>query len=209
VSPGTPFIVSKFSDNVNMRNMNVTHSNPELLVANAATADIFRYMGLPFCLNFGGTDCGVFDQTAAFDKGVQLYTALLSGTNMNFALGAYQSGAYAKFADFIYADEILGFLKVLTGGMEVSEETLAEEVIDEVGPGGVFFSEEHTLDHIHDFWEADLTKPCTGKEAEQKDLEVSLNNRVKEILEKGCRHPLESEIVKKLDEIMQRAVIEL
>lgn len=212
VSPGTPFIVSKFSDNVNMRNMSVTHSNPEMLVANAATADIFRYMGLPFCSNFGGTDCGVFDQVAAFDKSIQLYTAMLSGTNMNFAMGAYESGAYAKFADLVYGNEMIGFLKVLTGGMEVSEETLAEDVIDEVGPGGVFFSEEHTLDHLHDFWEADLMKPRTGGQWEQtdhKNLEDILNERIREILAKGSAHPLDPEIVKKLDEIMARAEKEL
>ena len=212
VSPGTPFVVSKFSDNVNMRTMSVTHSNPEMLLANAATADIFRYMKLPFCSNFPGTDCGVFDQVAAFDKSVQTYTAILSGTNMNFAMGAYESGAYAKFADMVFGNEIIGFLKVLTGGMEVSEETLAEDVIDEVGPGGVFFAEEHTLEHLHDFWEADLLSPRTSGEWEasgRQNVEDILNQRVKEILEKGPSHPLAPEIVEKLDEIMGRAEKEL
>lgn len=109
VSPGTPFVVSKFSDNVNMRTMAVTHSNPEMLLANAATADIFRHMELPFCSNFPGTDCGVFDQVAAFDKSIQIYTALLSGTNMNFAMGAYESGVYAKFADLVFGNEVYWF----------------------------------------------------------------------------------------------------
>lgn len=208
VSPGTPFVVSKFSDNVNMRTMAVTHSNPEMLLANAATADIFRHMQLHFCSNFPGTDCGVFDQTAAFDKSVQIYTALLSGTNMNFAMGAYESGVYAKFADLVFGNEAIGFLKVLTGGMEVSEETLAEDVIDEVGPGGTFFGEEHTIEHLYDFWEADLLKPRTSQEWEKsgkQDLEDILNSRVNEILEKGPQHPLSPEVVKKLDEIMARA----
>lgn len=210
VNPGTPFIVSKFSDNVDMRTMSVTHSNPEMLVANAATADVFRYMGLPFCSNFGGTDSGSFDQIAAFDKSIQLYTSLLSGTNMNFALGAYESGAYAKFADIVFNNEIIGFLKVLTSGMEVSEETLAEDVIQEVGPGGVFLSEEHTLDHIHDFWEADLLKPCTSRQTrEVPGVEEGLNQRVKEILAKGVTHPLKAKIVEKLDGIMARAEAEV
>lgn len=212
VSPGTPFVVSKFSDNVDMRTMSVTHSNPEMLLANGATADIFRYMKLPFCSNFPGTDCGVFDQVAAFDKGIQTYTALLSGTNMNFAMGAYESGAYAKFADLVFGNEIIGFLKVLTGSVEVSEETLAEDVIDEVGPGGVFFAEDHTLDHIYDFWEADLLKPRTSGEWEKsgrQNVEEILNQRVKAILEKGPQHPLAPEIVEKLNEIMDRAEKEL
>lgn len=211
VHPGTPFIVSKFSDNVDMRTMSVTHSNPEMLLANCATADVFRYMELPFCLNFGGTDSGRFDQIASFDKSIQLYTALLSRTNMNFAMTAYESGVYAKFAELIFGNEIIDFLRVLTGSMEVSEETLAENVINEVGPGGVFIGEDHTLDYMHDFWQADLLKACIGKhmETEQTDLEALLNRRVKEIISEGTKHPVHEEIEKKLDEIMKRAETEL
>lgn len=208
VNPGTPFIASKFNDNINMRTMSVSHSRPEMLVALTATADIFRYLDLPFCSNYGGTDSGLFNQVAAFDKGIQVYTAMLSGTNMDFGLGSYEAGAYAKFADLVFCNEIIGYIRVLTGGLEVSEETLAEEVIDEVGPGGVFFAEEHTLDHLHDFWEADLLNPRSSNQS-SKELEEELNNRVKEILKKGSSHPLKTEIVDKLNEIMERAAREL
>ena len=92
----------------------------------------------------------------------------------------------------------------------MSEETLAEDVIQEVGPGGVFLSEEHTLDHIHDFWEADLLKPRTSRQTgEVPGVEEGLNQRVKEILAKGITHPLKAEIVEKLDGIMARAEAEL
>ncbi len=207
VHPGTPFIASKFNDNIDMRTMNVSHSKPEMLTALSATADIFRYMELPFCSNFGGTDCGKFDQVAAFDKGIQWYTAMLSGTNMNFGMGSYESGAYAKFADFIYGNEIIGFIKKMTAVFEISEETLAEDVIQEVGPGGVFFSEEHTLDHLHDFWEPDLFQARSSaqwEESGKRDLEDIFHQRAEEIIAAGSKHPLNPEIVKKLDEIMAK-----
>lgn len=208
VNPGTPFVASKFTDNVDFRTMSVTHSNPEMLLANAATADVFRFMGLPFCSNFSGTDSGVFDQIAAFDKSIQIYTALLSETNMNFAMGAYESGAYAKLQDLVFGNEAIGFLKVLTGGVEVSEETLAEDVIDEVGPGGVFISEEHTLDHIHDFWIADLMKPRLSRQLASGGVISTADGitaRVKEILQKGSGHPLSEEAIRKLDAIIEKA----
>lgn len=207
VNPGTPFVVSKFSDNVDFRSMCITHSNPEMQVALSATADCFRYMKLPFCSNFGGTDSGEMDQISMFDKCTQLYTALLSGTNMNFATGAYESGSYSKHADLVLANEIFSYLKVLVQNMEVSEETLAEEVIEEVGPGGNFISEEHTLDHLYDFWMADLMKPVTSKsdEAQKRCLEEKLNERVKELVEKGSANPLDEERKEQLKEIFQKA----
>lgn len=208
VSPGTPFIVSKFNDNVDMRNMRVTHSNPEMLIAQCATADVFRFMGLPFCSNFGGTDSGIFDQIASFDKSIQIYSALLSGTNMNFALGAYESGGFAKFEDFVFCNEAIGFIKILTGGVEISEDTLAEEVIDEVGPGGIFLSTDHTLDHLHEFWSSDILSPRTYEkwhELGKQNLDDLFNEKVKKIISRGTSHPLAPEIMEKLDEIMDRA----
>lgn len=113
-------------------------------------------------------------------------------------------------SDLVYNNEIIGFLKVLTEGVEVSEETLTEDVVKDAGPGCVFFSEEHTLDHIHDFWEADLLKPRTSRQtADPIELEDILNQRVKEIFSKGVIHPLERPVVEKLDEIMARAEAEL
>lgn len=209
VNPGTPFIASKFSDNVDMHTMKVTHSNPEMQVALAATADVFRYMGLPFCSNFGGTDNGELDQISMFDKSTQYYTALLTGTNMNFAMGAYESGNGCRHADLVLADEMISYLKVLTAGMEITEETLAEEVIQEVGPGGAFMAEEHTIDHIYDFWQADILKPRTSTSKDQRTLEERLNERVRAVIKDGTKHPLPQQVQSEIDMIMERAVKEL
>lgn len=209
VNPGTPFIASKFSDNVDMHTMKVTHSNPEMQVALAATADVFRYMGLPFCSNFGGTDNGELDQISMFDKSTQFYTALLTGTNMNFAMGSYESGSCCRHADLILADEMISYMKVLTEEMEISDETLAEEVIREVGPGGAFMAEDHTIDHIYDFWQADVLKPRTSTAKDQRTLEERLNDKVRAVLQEGTKHPLQDEIQSAIDAVMEKAEKEL
>ena len=130
---------------------------------------------------------------------------------MNFALGAYESGAYAKLADLVVGNEMIGFLKIMTGNVEVSEETLAEDVIAEVGPGGVFFTEEHTLDHIYDLWEAKLMYPRSSAQATEKDktgLEEAARQKVRNILAQGTGHPLPEEIWEKLNQILEKAIEE-
>lgn len=47
-------------------------------------------------------------------------------------------------------DEIVGMLRRLRAGFEVSAETLALDVIATVGPGGNFLLEEHTVAHCRD-----------------------------------------------------------
>ncbi|MBE0465948.1 MAG: trimethylamine methyltransferase family protein, partial [Candidatus Desulforudis sp.] len=45
-------------------------------------------------------------------------------------------------------DEIIGICMRAVKGIEVNPDTLAEEVIRRVGPGGNFLTEEHTLRHF-------------------------------------------------------------
>jgi len=45
-------------------------------------------------------------------------------------------------------DESIGFVKRFMEGIELSEETLALDLIHEVGPGGNFLQEDHTFKHF-------------------------------------------------------------
>jgi trimethylamine--corrinoid protein Co-methyltransferase len=49
-------------------------------------------------------------------------------------------------------DEVAGLVQRFMGGLEVTEETLALDVIDRVGPGGHFLEEEHTYRHFRENW---------------------------------------------------------
>jgi trimethylamine--corrinoid protein Co-methyltransferase len=45
-------------------------------------------------------------------------------------------------------NDILGFLRASTAGVVVDEETLALDVIEELGPTGNYLAHEHTLRHF-------------------------------------------------------------
>jgi trimethylamine--corrinoid protein Co-methyltransferase len=52
----------------------------------------------------------------------------------------------------VICDELLEFVRRFMTGMEVNEETLALDVIDEVGPHGHYLDHKHTLKHFRDEW---------------------------------------------------------
>lgn len=209
VRKGAPFIACKFHDNMNMKTATVSHSRPELILANSASADVFRYMGLPFCINSGSTDTGIFDQVSAFDIAVQVYTSVLSSANMNFASGSSLEGSNTNFlGGMVYCNEIISFIKRLTVGIEINESTLAEDVIHKVGPGGNFLAEEQTFKQFREFWVPSVLAPRSHDEwlaSGKKDMRDVLNDRVKEFIARGPQNPLGEDILKKLDEIMDRA----
>ena len=108
--------------------MKLNHSRPEMIAANCATADIWRYLGLPFCSNMANTDNGDFGPQAVFEKTAQYYSVLLSGTNMAYGVGCYEAGMVLRFADLIFSDEVIGYLKKLVCGVEVTDGELEERL---------------------------------------------------------------------------------
>jgi trimethylamine--corrinoid protein Co-methyltransferase len=56
----------------------------------------------------------------------------------------------------VATDEIVGMLHYLCGQVEVTEESLALGVMEEVGPGGEFVTHPHTFDHFRDVWYPEL-----------------------------------------------------
>lgn len=182
-SKGAPFIAACFRNNVDFMTMRLNHSRPEMIAANCATADVWRYLGLPFCCNMANTDNGDFGPQAAFEKTAQYYSVLLAGINMCYGVGCYEEGMMLRYADLVFSNEIIGYLKHLVGGVEVTDETLAEDVVDQVGPGGTYLMEQHTVQHIRNFWEPKHLLP--KKMGEGRDLEARLAKAALEIIEKG------------------------
>ncbi len=199
---GAPFIASCFRNNVDFATMKLNHSRPEMIAANCATADIWRYLGLPFCSNMANTDNGDFGPQAVFEKTAQYYSVLLSGTNMAYGVGCYEAGMVLRFADLVFSDEVIGYLKNLVCGVEVTDEELAEDLIDEVGPGGTYILEEHTAEHVRDFWTPKYLLPKTMGEG--KDLEERLAGAALDIIEKGPQHLLFGGKKEAIDALMEQ-----
>lgn len=199
---GAPIIAACFRNNIDFSTMNLNHSRPEMIAANCATADVWRYLGLPFCCNMANTDNGDFGPQAAFEKTAQYYSTLLAGINMCYGLGCYEAGMVLRPSDWLFADEVIGYLKRLVSGFAVNEETLAEDVVDEVGPGGTYLMEEHTLEHIHDFWlPVNLVPRKQGRGAA---LEQDLAAAAVAIIEKGPQTKLAAKKQAAIDDIMRR-----
>ena len=53
-------------------------------------------------------------------------------------------------------NEILYMVNQFMGGVPVSEETLALDMMNRVGPGGHYLNEDHTLRHYKEMWYSDL-----------------------------------------------------
>jgi trimethylamine--corrinoid protein Co-methyltransferase len=62
-------------------------------------------------------------------------------------LGMFSTGCAVSFAQLVMDAEVFGLLKRYRRGIEVSDDTLAVDLISKVGSWGAFLEEEHTLAH--------------------------------------------------------------
>jgi trimethylamine--corrinoid protein Co-methyltransferase len=93
-------------------------------------------------------------------------------------------------------------------GTEVNADTLAIDVIDEVGPDGHFLECDHTLQHFKNDWYPDLMDRHNYEDwvnAGSKSIVETSGEKVEKILNNESSWILPQEIQKKIRVIRERA----
>lgn len=114
----------------------------------------------------------------------------------------------ASWELILLGDEIIGHLKRLMEGIDLSDEHLALELVEKVGPRGHFLMEDHTLEHYRDVWypkaiNREEYSVWAGKGA--KPLREVLREKVHWILKNHHPEQLPEDVEEKIETILKRA----
>jgi trimethylamine--corrinoid protein Co-methyltransferase len=167
-----------------------------------------RLYGLP-AFGWGGvSDAKVVDGQAAAEAALTLLAETLVGGNIIHDLGYLESGLTFSLAQLVICEEMIGWIAEFVKGIEVSDETLALDVIAQVGPEGQYLATEHTRRHFREIWspklfERDDHKTWQGKGS--KTLGQRATERVAVILEQHRPEPLPEDVRMQLRRIVERA----
>ena len=205
---GTPLIYGGGVLTIDMRTTLMSYASPEWMLNTAALADMARYYRLPMFHFAGCSDSKTFDQQAALEGALWMLLAALSGGNLVHDVGYIDNGLTASFEMLVSMDEVAGLVKRIMGGIEVSDETLALDVIDQVGPAGHFLGEDHTLRHFRENWFPRLLDRDNYETWQQKGgltLGQRAQARAQEILQSHQPQPLPEEVRDRIAHIIQQA----
>lgn len=110
-------------------------------------------------------------------------------------------------------NEIIDGIRRLTRGFEVNDDTLALDVIDKVGPGGIFLGEKHTLKHYKkEIWMPEISDKntfTTWRKMGSKTMDKVAKEKVDEILATHKPEPIPEDVEKEIARILKRAETEL
>jgi trimethylamine--corrinoid protein Co-methyltransferase len=154
ISPGTPVVYGSTSTNIDMKSGALAIGSPELSQMIAAHAQLARHYGLPSRSGGALTDANYPDAQAGFESMLGLLTAVNSGIDLVLhAAGILSSYLAFSYEKFVLDDEMCGMVRHFRRGIAVTPETLAYDVIANVGVGGNFLMEAHTVKRCRkEFW---------------------------------------------------------
>lgn len=194
---------------MDMRTTTFSYAAPENWLDEIAVREMATYYGLPVFGEGGVSDAKLFDQQAALEVAITLMLVGLSGTNLIHDVGYLESGVTACYEAIILSNEVIGEIKRFLKGVKVTEETLAVDVINRVGPGGNFLIDKHTVKLFkEEVWYPeylDRQNYDGWLKSGGKSLGETLNARAKWILENHQPEPLEPSIRQTIREIVERS----
>lgn len=186
IEPGRPCVYNLgFAHVFDMASCISLSASPECSLMAGACAGMAGYYGLPSA-SWMCTESMTTDEQSAYEKTMNGMTHLLSGINLIWGVGQLESQLTMSLEQAVIDDEIIGQLRRLQKGFKVNDETIAMDIIKDVGLKGDFLSHEHTLQNFkkeitypkllfrnkRDFWEN------SGK----KNIQERAEEKVKEIL---------------------------
>jgi trimethylamine--corrinoid protein Co-methyltransferase len=213
IRPGAPVVYGAFACNVDMKSGSPAFGTPEYSKAAQASGQLARRYGLPF-RSSNVTSSNVVDAQSTYESAMSLWGAITGHANIIVhAAGWLEGGLTASFEKLIIDAEMLQMMAEYVKPIEVSDETLALEVIAEAGAGGHFFGVEHTMSHYENaFYQPFLSDQRnfeTWEEDGSVDTQTRANRIWNQMLNEYQQPPLDQAIDNELTAYVARRKEEL
>jgi len=136
-------------------------------------------------------------------------TAALAGANMIYGLGMVELGMTMDFGLLVADNEFVRMIRRMLDGVPVNDQSMAVDVIREVGIGGEFVTHQHTFDHFKKNQSQsqliDRNTRGVWKDSGGKDMHTRCNEFAREVLVAHKPEPLSESVAKTLRDIVAEA----
>ena len=192
---------------MDMRRALAVTGGPENALFATASADMGRFYSLPSC-SWVSTESMLPDSQAALEKMCGFITHAQAGVSLIWGLGQVESEMTISPAQMVIDNEMIAFVRRFLRGFEVSDETVALDLLREVGIAGSFLETEHTLSHCRDqiFHPGLLCRSRRDNWTEDgaKPLHVVAGEKADELMASAPSVELDADQRRALDEIEAR-----
>ncbi|RLG93461.1 hypothetical protein DRO34_00250 [Candidatus Bathyarchaeota archaeon] len=214
VKPASPVIFGGSANVADLRYGTTLLGSMETAMLFTSLAQIAKYLNLPVHAFAGVVDSKVVDFQAGQESGVGLLMGALAGVNLMHGPGMVELESCQSLEKLVLDNEICGMALRFKRGFEVNKETLALDIISEVGAGGEYIKNFKALKFLRKnvdktyYLPSDVVSRETRMEWKAKGAKNAFEKakeHVKKLLEEYEGPVLSSEALGKMKAILKAA----
>ncbi len=202
-APGAPHIYTSDSTPVDMKTGYIDYTAPETPMIAAAAVQMARRYKLPCMTSGWGAAVGTDPGLPAFSELAGIFVSAMSGTDLSAGMGGLDHAKGGSYEMLILDAAMWEDLRSFMRNMTVNEETIALDVVKEVGHGNTFLKYLHTLRHFK--------SEFFFRDRQTLGWETTLSNRMipeargiaKKILKDHTVRPLDKDVQRQGDALIK------
>lgn len=203
VNPGTPVMLASTASAMDLKQAAYITGEIEMGLMHAGLAQLAQYYKLPLYATAGMSDSKLPDIQSGYERALTSLLTGLAGANfIHDAAGLLEFCTTVSYEQYVIDDEIIGMVMRAVKGIEVNRETIAQEVIEQVGPGGHFLDQDHTRKYMRsEYYQPNISdRQRRGKWEKEGGLDARdrAREKVRKILQDHKPAYLESGIEKQI-----------
>jgi len=205
--PGAKVLYSGGPATLDLRTGVYVASSPEALRLRMMVAEMAGFYGLPSIVGAGATSAKVPGPQAAWEDTVSFLLPSLAGASVLFGLGLLDGSNLLRYEEIVLEAEAAETVRRILKVRDFSDAAFAVDLIKEIGPGGVYLDQEHTVSHMREALYLSSLSDRDSFEDWYAKGQVSrvdvARDKVREILANHEPAPLSKDTIQEMDEVVE------
>jgi trimethylamine--corrinoid protein Co-methyltransferase len=149
IRPGAKIMYANSWTTTDMRGGYALVGSAETSICRVAGAQLARFYGVPSHTTAPNSDNHAHDEQNAWEKTFSTFCAVAAGNDLVVNCGMFATGLTCSHEQLVMDEEISAMSRRITAGIDVSDESIAGELIEEIGPqGSGYLTAMHTLERL-------------------------------------------------------------
>jgi trimethylamine--corrinoid protein Co-methyltransferase len=122
----------------------------ETSICRIAGAQLAKFYNIPCHTTAPNSDNHAHDEQNSWEKTLSQFVSIAAGNDLVVNCGMFATGMTCSHEQLLMDEEITAISRRLAAGIEVNEDTIAADLIKQIGPQGeTYLTAEHTLKYLH------------------------------------------------------------
>ncbi len=148
LKPGANVMYANSWTTTDMRTGAALVGSIETSICRVAGAQLARFYSVPSHTTAPNSDNHAHDEQNAWEKTFSMFAAAAAGNDLIVNCGMFATGMTCSHEQLIMDEEISSMGKRITAGINVNKETIACELIKQIGHEANYLTAEHTLSRL-------------------------------------------------------------